>query len=86
VTAKQRKLLEKALAGSKDIRFSEAVVLAEGFGFRLSRTSGSHHIFVHPQVQELVNLQNVHGKAKPYQIRQLLQLVERYDLRLRDES
>jgi len=34
-----------------------------------SSTLGSHHIFVHPQVQELVNLQNVGGKAKPYQIR-----------------
>ena len=42
--------------------------------------------FTHPHVRELVNLQNVNGKAKPYQIRQLLQLVERYDLRLRDES
>jgi predicted RNA binding protein YcfA (HicA-like mRNA interferase family) len=59
--------------------------LAEGFGFRLSRVSGSHHIFTHPDVRELVNLQKVNGKAKPYQIRQLLQLVERYDLRLEDE-
>ena len=86
MTAKRRKLLEKALAGSKDIRFSEAVALAEGFGFHLSRVSGSHHIFTHPKVRELVNLQNVSGKAKPYQIRQLLQLVERYDLRMEDES
>jgi len=86
LTAKARKVLEKALAGSKDIRFSEAAALAEGFGFHLSRVSGSHHIFVHPQVRELVNLQDVNGKAKPYQIRQLLELVERYDLRLRDEG
>ncbi len=86
MTAKPRKTLEKALAGSKNIRFSEAVALAEGFGFHRSRVSGSHHIFTHPHVRELVNLQSVNGKAKPYQIRQLLQLVERYDLRLRDES
>jgi len=85
LTAKSRKVLEKVLAGSKDIRFNEAVALAEGFGFHLSRVSGSHHIFVHPQVRELVNLQDVNGKAKSYQIRQLLELVERYDLRLRDE-
>ena len=86
MTAKPRNILEKALAGSKNIRFGEAVALAEGFGFHLSRVSGSHHIFTHPHVRELVNLQNVNGKAKPYQIRQLLQLVERYDLRLRSES
>jgi len=42
--------------------------------------------FVHPQVRELVNLQNVAGKAKPYQIRQFLQLVERYNLQLGDDE
>jgi Cu/Ag efflux pump CusA len=77
------------------------VTLVEAFGFRLSRIKGSHHIFVHPQVRELVNLQNVGvhpqvrelvnlqnvgGKAKPYQIRQFLRLVERYNLALRDEE
>ena len=60
--------------------------LAEAFGFRLSRVRGSHHIFVHPRVRELVNLQDVGGKAKPYQIRQFLRLVERYNLALRDEE
>lgn len=58
------------------------VTLVEAFGFRLSRVNGSHHIFVHPNVREIVNLQEVNGKAKPYQIRQFLQLVERYDLKL----
>jgi len=47
---------------------------------------GSHHIFVHPRVRELVNLQNVDGKAKPYQIRQFLALVESYNLSLEDET
>jgi len=84
--AKKRKLLQKALVGSKNIRFSEMVALVEAFGFRLSRVRGSHHIFVHPQVRELVNLQNVKGKAKPYQIRQFLRLVERYNLTIVDEG
>ena len=82
---KKRKLLERILTGSKNIRFDEMVSLVEAFGFRLSRISGSHHIFVHPDVQELVNLQDVGGKAKPYQIRQFLRLVERYNLELGDE-
>ena len=42
------------------------VAIAEAFGFRLSRVNGSHPIFAHAAVQELVNLQNVGGKAKPY--------------------
>jgi len=47
---------------------------------------GSHHIFVRPGVRELVNLQDVHSKAKPYQVRQLLDLVERYNLSLGGEE
>ena len=35
---------------------------------------------------ELVNLQDVGGEAKPYQIRQVLRLVERYNLQLEDRS
>lgn len=80
----KRKLLEKVLAGSKNIPFDEMVALVEAFGFRLSRAKGSHHIFTHPQVRELVNLQEVDGKAKPYQIRQFLKLVEQYNLQLED--
>jgi predicted RNA binding protein YcfA (HicA-like mRNA interferase family) len=60
--------------------------MVEGFGFRLVRTSGSHHIFTHPAIPELVNLQEVKGEAKPYQIRQFLRLVEMYNLRLEDEE
>lgn len=60
--------------------------LVEAFGFVLSRVSGSHHIFTHPNVPELVNLQNVGGNAKPYQIRQFLKLVEVYNLKLEDDQ
>lgn len=81
----KRKLLQKALAGSKNIRFGEMVALAEGFGFRLARRNGSHHIFEHPEIEELVNLQPLKGKAKPYQIRQFLDLVEQHNLQLEND-
>ncbi len=80
----KRKLLQRAVAGSKNIAFSDMIILVEAFGFRLSRTKGSHHIFVHPQVRELLNLQQVSGQVKPYQVRQFLRLVERYDLKMED--
>jgi predicted RNA binding protein YcfA (HicA-like mRNA interferase family) len=80
----KRKLLMKALSGSKNIKFDEMVVLVEAFGFRLSRMRGSHFIFVHPDIPELVNLQEKKGKAKPYQVREFLDLVEQYDLELGD--
>ncbi|MBN1683917.1 MAG: type II toxin-antitoxin system HicA family toxin [Gammaproteobacteria bacterium] len=83
---KKYKLLEKALTSSRNMRFNDMVSLVEAFGFHLSRVKGSHHIFAHPDIPELVNLQEVQGDAKPYQIHQFLQLVERYDLKLGDES
>jgi predicted RNA binding protein YcfA (HicA-like mRNA interferase family) len=81
----RKKLLKRLAAGVlQNVSFAELVNLAEGFGFRLQRTSGSHNIFVHPQIPELLNLQEVKGQAKPYQIRQLLRLIERYNLRGED--
>jgi len=84
--AKLKKILAKVLAGSKNIAFNDFVLLVEGFGFRLSRVGGSHHIFVHDTVKELVNLQNVKGKVKPYQIKQVMELVERYNLELEERK
>ena len=81
-----RKLLKKLLSGSKNIRFKEVVACAEAFGFGLDRVSGSHHIYVHPDIPELINLQNVDGKAKPYQVKQLLRIIEQYNLRLEEEK
>jgi predicted RNA binding protein YcfA (HicA-like mRNA interferase family) len=84
---KRRKLLKRLSEGQlKNIAFGDMINLIEGFGFRLDRVSGSHHILVHPAFQELVNLQEVKGEAKPYQIRQFLRLVERYNLRLEDDE
>jgi len=80
----RRKLLKKILAGSRNIRFADMVDLVRGFGFELSRTEGSHHIFSRPGIPELVNLQNVKGQAKPYQMRQFLKLVEKHNLKLED--
>lgn len=80
------KLLRKALSSPANLRFEEACALARAFGFHLSRVSGSHYIFAHQSVRELVNLQEVGGKAKPYQVRQLIGLVERYNLSLGGEE
>jgi hypothetical protein len=77
---KPRRTLERILAGSKDVRFADLVRMVEAFGFRLSRVRGSHHIFTCAGVPELVNIQEVHGEAKPYQIRQFLSVVEKYNL------
>lgn len=68
----KKKLLEKILAEPKNVQFSEMVTLVEAFGFELTRTKGSHFIFTHPEIPELINLQEKNGKAKPYQVREFL--------------
>lgn len=80
----KKKLLEKILSGSRNIRFKDFVVLVEAFGFELARVRRSHHIFEHPSVPEILNLQNSNGQVKPYQMRQFLQIVEQYSLELED--
>jgi predicted RNA binding protein YcfA (HicA-like mRNA interferase family) len=76
------RVLASARTGSPNISFNDMVALVEAFGFHLARVSGSHHIFTHPDVVEQVNLQESHGRAKVYQIRQFLQLVDKYKLEL----
>lgn len=82
----QQRLLKKLSAGDfRNVRFSDMLRLIEGFGFILVRTSGSHHIFAHPQIPELINFQEINGEAKPYQIRQFLRLIEKYNIKLEND-
>ena len=82
-----KRLLARIARGElANVSFSDMRRLVEAFGFELRRTSGSHHVFVHPDVRELLNLQEVRGQAKPYQIRQFLRLVERYALSMEAEE
>ena len=81
-----RKALRSIELGSLDVRFADLCRLAMSFGFRLARVSGSHHIFTHPGIGELLNLQDVAGRAKPYQVRQFMSLVARYSLKMEERS
>ena len=77
------KLLQRLAQGAvQNVSFADIVALVEAFGFRLARISGSHHIFQHSGIPEQLNLQDANGQAKPYQVRQFLRLVERYNLKL----
>jgi predicted RNA binding protein YcfA (HicA-like mRNA interferase family) len=69
----------------QNVNFAHFRRLVEALGFKFERVAGSHHIFSHPQIPQVVNLQEVGGEAKPYQIRQFLRLVKRYNLGLEDE-
>jgi len=81
-----RRLLKRILVAPHNVRFGDVVRLAEALGFRVERIEGSHHILIHPNIPELLNLQEVKGEVKPYQVRQMLQLIERYNLTLGEEA
>ncbi len=63
-----------------NVRFEEICQAAELFGFKFKGGKGSHRIFVREGVKELLNFQDVRGKAKPYQVRQFIKLIEKYNL------
>ena len=76
---KYSKLRMKILAGSADadITFSELCQLLIRLGFN-ERIKGSHHIFSRKHIDEIINLQPKHGKAKPYQVKQIRMLLTKY--------
>jgi hypothetical protein len=83
----RKKLLGRLTRGQlRNVAFADMMNLVRGFGFELARVRGSHHVFECPGVSEMLNLQEVGGEAKPYQIRQFLRIVEAHDLRLEDEA
>lgn len=66
------KLLSGAREHPDNLRFSDLRTLAECYGFQFARQSGSHVIYKRPGRQGLLTFQNDGGKAKAYQVRQLL--------------
>lgn len=81
-----KKVLAKILAGTKNVRFNEFDNLIKGFGFELARINGSHHIYNRHDIPELINIQNRKGQVSPYQIKQFLAIIEKYNLSLEDEE
>ena len=81
-----KKLFQKALPRPKNLAFDDLLNLARAFGFELSRVRGSHHIVLHPDVDRPLNLQEVDGKAKPYQVRQFIRPVEENNLSFEEWS
>jgi predicted RNA binding protein YcfA (HicA-like mRNA interferase family) len=79
-----RKLLDRIKAGNvHNARFSDIRTLLLAMGFYLDRITGSHHIFLHEDVPEAVNLQQIKGQCRAYQVRQVIDVIERYHLELR---
>ena len=60
----------------KNFSFSDFEYIMVKTGWVLDRVSGSHQIYIHPKNQKFMNIQNKNGKAKPFQIKQYLELMK----------
>jgi len=49
------------------------------------RIKGSHHIFSHKDIDEIINLQPDGSKAKAYQVKQIRNIMIKYQLGVEDE-
>ncbi len=75
------KTLHRVLSGTSDaaIRFDDLRQLLSSLGFEM-RVRGSHHIFRKTGIEEKINLQRDGSEAKPYQVRQVRNVLLKYHL------
>jgi len=75
------KLLERVLRGTSDanIPFEGLRQLLVRLGFE-ERIRGSHYIFTKSGVEEILSLQPKGSHAKPYQVRQVRQVILQHKL------
>jgi predicted RNA binding protein YcfA (HicA-like mRNA interferase family) len=78
---KPSKLYEKLVRSPKQIiAFQDFERLLVAFGFTLLRTRGSHRAYQHAQGPGLMVIQPRGSDAKPYQVRQFLDIIEEFNL------
>jgi len=75
---RHEKLIHRILEGRSDanISFADLRALLLHLGF-VERTKGSHHVFRRPDVESRINIQREGSKAKPYQVKQVRDVILR---------
>ena len=72
------KTLEKMRSGSAQIRYTELFRVCVEFFGEPRQKGTSHAVFKMPWAGDpRVNIQNARGKAKPYQVRQVLAAIDK---------
>lgn len=76
-----QKALLAILSGTQDasISFADLQTVLDRLGFQ-PRIKGDHFIYTKDGVEEIINLQPKGSKAKPYQVKQVRQIILRYQL------
>lgn len=75
------KLLAALMSGTRDKNFQfadlQAILDRQGFQCRIK---GDHFIYAKDGVEEIINLQPAGKMAKPYQVKQVRQIILKYQL------
>lgn len=85
--SKHEKLLVKILRGTSDknIDFEGLRKLLLRLEF-VQRVKGSHYILTKEGIEEILNLQPKSGNAKPYQVKQVRNIIVKYQLNLNEDE
>ncbi len=85
--SQRQKILLKILRGTSDknLDFADLRLLLISLGFG-ERVRGSHHIYTKADVIEILNLQPNGHLAKPYQVKQVREIVLKYKLAEDDDA
>ena len=74
------KLLANIRNNPKDVSFDDACKIAERLGFTgKSKSGGSHFAYSRPGEATGLNFQDRGGKIPPYQARQLIDMINKYE-------
>lgn len=77
---RRQKLIERATNNPAGIRFKELCLLAGHMGFQKRGGKGSHVVYERDGVEEILTFQDHNGMAKPYQVKQMIAVIEKYRL------
>ena len=82
--SKLKKSLFRLLEGRSDANFDfgDLCHILDRAGFTLRLGKGSHHIYFKEGVEEILNLQPRGSQAKPYQVKQVRDLILKYQLEI----
>ena len=75
------KLVISILSGTKDknILFSDLRSVLTRLGFEC-RIKGDHFIYTKTGIDEIINIQPIGNRAKPYQVKQVREIILKYQL------
>ena len=77
--SQRAKVIDRIKRNPGDVRFDDACKVAGWIGFERKGGSGSHVTFARSGERTILNFQNRNGRVLAYQVRQLLEMIEKYE-------